>query len=173
MEKILQKAANFKAMSDGYHAKFKETNDPSIIGEFYKKSFLAMKEAWVRNEIISWHLRQDFEALKVLNLSKGERKEQNRYIMAVKKLMIFDKVNDLVSKGSKKAKAFEAVAVNFLGEAVSPDTIRNMFYWAQKFEPEIKIEETTTEIITTCGPTRIWLNDFRAYGFFEYRKPKI
>lgn len=174
MKTLLQKAAKFKALSDNYRAKYEETNDPAIIGDFHRKSFLAMQEAWVRNEVIDWHMRQDFEALKVLNLSKGEREVQSRYIMAVKKLMVFDKVNDLVSKGSiKKPKVFEVVAANFLGEAVSPATIKNMFYWAQKFEPEIRIEETTTEIITVCGPTRIWLNDFRAYGFWEYRKPKI
>lgn len=173
MKTLLQKAANFKVMSDGYHAKYKETNDPSIIGEFHKKSFLAMKETWVRNEIISWYTRQDFEALSTLNLNKGERKKQNKYIMAVKKLMIFDKVNALVSKGSTKTAAFKAVAENFLGDAVSPAAVKNAYYEAQKFEPDIRIEETPTEIITICGPTRIWLGDFRGYGFWEYRKPKI
>lgn len=173
MEKLLPKAANFKALSDRYRAKYEESNDPAVIGEFHKKSFLAMKEAWVRNEVINWHMQQDFEALKVLNLSKGERQEQSRYIMAVKKLMVFDRVNALVLKGKKKTAAFEIIAKNFLGETKSSNSVRNMFYSAQKFEPELRIEETEKEIITICGPTRIWLDSFRAYGFWEYRKPKI
>jgi hypothetical protein len=173
MKEILRKAAKFKALSDEYHTRYDGTRDPSVIAEFHKNSFLAMKESWVQNEIIKWYLQHDFESIKALGLSKGEKKDQNRYIMAVKRLMIFDKVNDLVSKGSTKTEAFRTIGKNFLGAKCSADAIRNAYYAGAKFEPEMRIEETEIETITICGPTRVWIPSLpHFYGFWEIRQPK-
>lgn len=173
MKEILKKASEFKVMSDQYRTEYEKTHDPAIIADFYKKSFMAMKEAWVLNEVGAWFMRQEFESIESLNLNKGERRDQNRYFMVIKQLMIFDKVNNLVSNGATKTDAFKTIAKDFLGTAYSPDSIRNSYYKAHKFEPEIRIEETETESVMTCGPTRIWMPGCaRLYGFWEIRTPK-
>lgn len=174
MREDLRKATEFKALSDEYRCRYAATKDPSVIAEFHRKSFLAVQEAWVKNEIIRWYMQLDFESIEALGLSGGENRAQNRFIMAVRRLMVFDRVNDLVSKGSTKVRAFASIAKNFLGEQCSQGTIKNAYYAAMKDsnQPEIRIEETETEIITQCGPTRVHLSSFRGYGFWEDRKPK-
>lgn len=130
---------DWENISNDYYNRFIENKDPNIINDFIKRYSVALKEKWVIGQVQEWGLHGNFDALKkAVQFRKGERKEDGRFKIAHRNLLIFNEVKELHEQGMGITGAIARVAENL---NMGAKTISRIYYKMKDHNPEVFILE--------------------------------
>ena len=139
---LSQKKREWEQVSLEYYQRFQEKENPEVIVEFVRFSLFALKEEWVVGAIIKLMLQGQHHSLKkIFSLKRGEKKSENQ--LAIRNILITEKVDRLVAQGVSKTKAFEDICSQKDGLAspsnINEDQIKKIYYATKKKKPQIYV----------------------------------
>jgi hypothetical protein len=139
---LSQKKREWSQLSLQYYLRFQEKEDPEVIGEFVRFSFLALKEAWVIDVIMKLVRQGHNHSLqKVFSQKRGGKLRENK--RAIRNLLITEEIERLVAQGMSKTQAFEHI---FTSENdivkdwnIDKNQIKKIYYGTKKKHPQIYV----------------------------------
>ena len=142
---------------------------PAHLARFLKKYPAAHYLSWVQAALAEWGAAGDFDSLKLLQPSRGQRKSDSGLIRAFTDFQIYNAVTRMINDGHKLATddgAFHTLEkIKFNGATLSWTQIRERYYRFVNHETVRFVDNDRTMIV---GPERIQLGEFELIGFWRY-----
>jgi hypothetical protein len=146
--------------------------DPEHLARFLKKYPAAYYLSWVQAVIAEWGARGDFDNLKLLQPSRGQRKTDSGLLKVHTDFLIYSAVMRMIDQGYKLTANKEAGGIfhelqntNFGGKHLSESQIKSRYYRFLNHKPATFIDNDKAMIL---GPTRFQISGFDLVGFWTY-----
>jgi hypothetical protein len=145
-----------------YCRTFQETEDPEVLIEFVKSSLFSLKEGWVIEAVMKLVTHGEYGILrKMFTLKRGQKKENQ---IAIRNLILMDKIDRLVAQGMNKTKVFEQI-ISPKNEIIrywnigSSNQIKKIYYATRKKKPQVYVQPHGDFIDIWIYPARISVQD--------------
>jgi hypothetical protein len=143
--------------------------DPAHLARFLKKYPAAHYLGWVKATLAEWGARGDFDSLKLLQPSRGQRKVDSGLVQVYIDFLIYQAVTRLgqpLNSNRQEAGSFSALEdTMFIGRKLKESRIRDRYYRFCNHKAVTFIDNGKTMII---GPARLQAGDFEAVGFWTW-----
>jgi hypothetical protein len=146
--------------------------DPDHLARFLKKYPAAFHLSWVQPIIIGWHAKGISDNLKLLEPSRGQRKDDTGLKKVFTDLLIYRAVTRMIGKGYKLTSSRNSDGIfhmlkntSFNGKYLSESRIKDRYYSFCNHRPATFIDNDGKIIM---GPTRVQIAGFDGVGFWRY-----
>jgi len=141
---MVKNRKKWERKSEKYRKQYEKSKDPKVLAAWFKVSVFALEAEWFRDAIRELRSHDELEAIKDIFTLTGQGKRTGDAapsILLTKKLLLKERIDKLVRQGKTLTAAFEVASHNYFGETVSISTIKNYYYEAKKYTPEVYIGE--------------------------------
>lgn len=146
--------------------------DPEHLARFLKKYPAAHYLSWVKTAIAEWGAKGDFDNLKLLQPSRGQRKHDSGLMQVYTDFLIYRAVTRMIEQGHKLTATQDSDGIfralqnnNFNGKYLSESQMRDRYYRFYNHKPATFIDNDKTMI---SGPARVQILGVDCVGFFTY-----
>jgi hypothetical protein len=161
------KAINGKSCESAF---IRSGRDPGHLARFLKKYPAAHYLSWVKAAIAEWGAKGDFDNLKLLQPSRGQRKTDSGLMKVYTDFLIYSAVKRMIDQGYKLTASQGADGIfhelqntSFNGKYLSESQIKNRYYRFLNHKQATFIDDDKTII---SGPARSQISGFNFFGFW-------
>jgi hypothetical protein len=166
-----------KQKSFDYYLAFQQKKDLSIIIEFVRSTPYALKEKWIVEYITELMTRGQHRSLrKIFSPKKGQRWLKNE--VAIRNLIIADKVDRFVRQGMNKTQAFEYIYSkdNLIVSKWNIDVgqIRKIYYATKRKQPQLYVSNLENVLEINVYPAKVEVISYgKTHSFFGLLKMRM
>ena len=175
MEKKIKSAEQTFSAIDGKSCEaafIRSGKDPDHLARFLKKYPAAHYLSWVKAAIAEWGAKGEFDNLKLLQPSRGQRKHDSGLMQVYTDFLIYRAVTRMIEQGHKLTASQDSDGIfhalqntNFNGKYLSESQIRDRYYRFYNHKPAVFIDNDKTMI---SGPARVQILGLECVVFWIY-----